>query len=206
MNKNEAKRKLLRLFVPVVFCMIGVFSVQTRAEDAFVVEEEAVIGGESVQEMTPSVAEPVQRPAAPEEKKAAMPKKSKASKKIENESETGGAQAPVSVSENVVSQNSVSTPFRIPERKQETRSKEEDADRQKEMQSREHAIPEEKHASPKETEAEVLPVQEPPWWLLGVGGVFFLGGCARIAWRVVGRNRIPGENSKGGTASAGDIF
>ncbi|MBO5241080.1 MAG: hypothetical protein J6B19_00260 [Lachnospiraceae bacterium] len=180
MRRNEAKRKLLRLFVPLVFCLVGAFSVQSRAEDAFVVEEKAVIGGEESAEPAP----PVQRPEVskePIEKKTAPPKKIKADKITEQETERIEESNPVSVSknavsENTVSQNSVSLPFQIPVRKQVSKP-EKKAVNKDEIKFREQILPE-------EPEPEEVQKQSVPGWIFVLGVVFFLCGCIRVVRRI----------------------
>lgn len=190
MRRNEAKRKLLRLFVPLVFCLVGAFSVQSRAEDAFVVEEKAVIGGEESAEPAPPVAEPVQRPEVskePIEKKTAPPKKIKADKITEQETERIEESNPVSVSknavsENTVSQNSVSLPFQTPVRKQVSKP-EKKAVNKEEIKFREQILPE-------EPEPEEVQKQSVPGWIFGLGVVFFLCGCIRVVRRIGNRKNI----------------
>lgn len=190
MRRNEAKRKLLRLFVPLVFCLIGAFSVQSRAEDAFVVEEKAIIGGEESGEPAPPVAGQVQRPEVskePIEKKTAPPKKIKADKITEQETERIEESNPVSVSknavsENTVSENRVSLPFQTPVRKQVSKP-EKKAVNKDEIKFREQILP-------KEPEPEEVPKQSVPGWIFGLGVVFFLCGCIRVVRRVGNRKNI----------------
>ena len=187
MNKNEAKRTLLRLFVSVFFCLAGFFSVQIRADDAFVVEEQAVIGGEEA-EAAPPATGPVQTPKMPREatgKAGAPAKKSRMDKKAEKEPESKEEPVSVSgnaVSENTVSQNKVSPPFRTPVRKQKTKPEENGADKKKEIKTGEQTAAEKE----KQEERAQLPA---PWWLLGVGVVFFLCGCTRVARRAAKRKK-----------------
>ena len=188
MNKNEAKRKLLRLFVPLVFCFIGAFSVQSRAEDAFVVEEEVIIGGEERSaDATPPVTTPVQRPEVskePAEKKTAAPKRSKTGKETEQETERSEESNSVSVSENevsenTVSQNSMSPPFRTPVRKQITKQ-------EKKAVNKDGIKPREQILS-EEPEPEAVSKQSVLWCVFGMGVVFFLCGCIRVLRRVGNR-------------------
>lgn len=190
MRRNEAKRKLLRLLVPV-FCLIGAFSVQSRAEDAFVVEEEVIIGGEERSaDATPPVTTPVQRPEVskePAEKKTTAPKRSKTGKETEQETERSEESNSVSVSENevsenTVSQNSMSPPFRTPVRKQITKQ-EKKAVNKDGLKPREQILSE-------EPEPEAVSKQSVLWWIFGMGVVFFLCGCIRVLRRVENRKSI----------------
>lgn len=196
MRRNEAKRKLLRLFVPLVFCLIGAFSVQSRAEDAFVVEEEVIIGGEERSaDATPPVAgppvtTPVQRPEVskePAEKKTTAPKRSKTGKETEPETERSEESNSVSVSENevsenTVSQNSMSPPFRTPVRKQITKQ-------EKKAVNKDGIKPREQILS-EEPEPEAVSKQSVLWCIFGMGVVFFLCGCIRVLRRVGNRKNI----------------
>ena len=182
MRRNEAKRTLLRLFVPVVFCIIGLFSVQTLAEDAFVVEEEAIIGGEPVQEDAAPVIPESQRPevSLPAiEKKPAPPKKTKEQEIVK---EPAPEPDPVPISENSVSYNHAKPLFRVPKQKKEAKlpKKKEVLDERDEKKETEFG----QKTIPKEPETEKVPEQRMSWCLLGLGGGFFLGGCVRVVQRV----------------------
>ena len=180
--KKETKKRCLCLLALAVLCLSGVFCVQIKAEDAFVVEEEAIIGGDAWQGATPEVAPESPQPEHPAEEQdkhevsapvsSAITKNSKkaesgdsAKKKSEQEAVTV---SPDSISENSVSQNkivksSASPIFRVPDGKQNAFGETEDSLR---------------------TEVPQTQLQKKnPWWLLVISAAFFLAGCARLVWR-----------------------
>lgn len=179
--KKETKKRCLCLFGLVVLCLSGVFCAQIKAEDAFVVEEEAVIGGDAAQEEAQPITPVIAPSEVPEVSPPADTKVSKKPKKAE------GIEKPVIVSRNSISENSVSqnmiaknSPppvFQVPVRKQ--------VENQPKNQPEKSIL---NQTEPGETE-ELLqrelpqPQRKNPWWLLVISAVFFMGGCARLAWK-----------------------
>ena len=188
--KKETKKRCLCLFGLVVLCLSGVFRVQIKAEDAFVVEEQAIIGGDAWQGETQPV-DPFFSPAvAPTEEQKKYEKAAPTLSEIPETEEATVSSERVrknSVSENSISENSVSqnmiaksSPppvFQVPDLKQT----------EKKMKSQPEKFMRNQTASEETQESLQREISQPhrknPWWLLVISAVFFLGGCARLVWK-----------------------
>lgn len=203
----KKKTRIVVLCAGVALCMSVSWRTHVRADNAFVVEEEAIIGGESLQEGQGQTEAPVQVPPPAvqepivEQKHVGDGSKSRAMKekkaeeteeetteeasKVEKENETGTAAS--------VSQNTGAPVFRVPIHKSETEVPEEKIEERDLQQPNEEEAQEEilhtsePHSeSVTETENPSASRNQNPWWVLTVGGVFFLGGCVRFLWRIRG--------------------
>lgn len=176
------------LFFATVLVLLPMNTV-AKAEDAFVVEEKAVIGGESAEEnageaVPPSQPQiPVEEPGKQSEEKAEEPKVTKQTAAEEVKEEPPGEQAkePETVSQNsleTVSRNSFEPSFQIPVRRRDEKQPETD-DADEAPPATEIALPQEQAAS----EADATQKKEPVWMLWGAG-VFLLAGIAGILRRL----------------------
>lgn len=175
--KNKIRKSV---FVGVF--LITLCSSVAKADDAFVVEEEAVIRTqEPVTEVAPPA--PVQTPPIPVEEIQKEPQKreqweepeKQEEKEIPEETEEGEAQT--------ISQNAVAPVFQVPvRRKIITRKKEPSKDEdQTELQEPE-VTPE---LSQEQEEGNEQSQKSVPVWPLAVSGIFLLAGIAGIVHRLL---------------------
>ena len=176
------KKKTVFVLLCVCFClcMSGIMGIQGKAEDAFIVEEEVIIGGEN----SPGGKEQSIPPALPNE--AAVPEKTvldlevespvqpeKSTKKENVIKENEGQEMPVSV-------NSVPPVFQVPVRRRQSEQVKQvtDAEESEGHKVEEDSITEEPVSLQVEQEAEGK--NKNPWWMLGLAGVFCFGGYISV--------------------------
>ncbi len=180
----KKKTATVLLCAGLAICLSGYFCAQVKADDAFIVEEEVFIGGESLQEEG-QVALPVQMPEVPP---PAVHEPTARQEQLKPVEESGTQKEMAPVSQNSISQNHLAPVFRVPVRRNEAEvsAREEEKSLQSpESEEKEVQLPEEVHTS--EPEIPSSPAEHDPWWMIAAGGIFFLGGCARLVWRVRGR-------------------
>lgn len=182
----KKKTATVLLCAGLAICLSGYFCAQIKADDAFIVEEEVFIGGESLQEGDGQVSLPVQMPEVPPPTVQETTTRQEQVKPVE---ESGTKTEKTPVSQNSISQNHLAPVFQVPVRRSEAevsaREQEEKSLQPPEFEEKEVQPPEEVHTS--ESEIPPSPAERDPWWMIAVGGIFFLGGCARLVWRVRGR-------------------
>ena len=180
----KKKTAVVVLCVCFVLCMSVSMQVQGKAEDAFVVEEEVIIGGEDPQEskihsipavLSNEISEPEKNASELKEEKEAPQKKNSKRQEEDQEQET------------TVSTNSVASVFRVPVRRQQTKQKKQDMNEQEaeEQEVQEHGMTEE--LSTPIPEQEPGEKEENSWWMLIIAGFFCLGGCISVFLRWKGR-------------------
>ena len=172
--KNKIGKSVL-----VCLCLLMLYSSSVKADDAFVVEEEAVIGTqESVAESAPAESAPavsVQQPVVPKE----VPTEPAKQEKTIVRKEPGKQQE-------TISQNTPTPSFYVPVRRKTAGAgtiitKREESD----------AVPK-LPSEPKQEETEELPEEEKSqpqqkevsWWLPIISSFFLLSGIARIVYRL----------------------
>ena len=178
------------LCVSLAVCLWGCFCMQINADDAFIVEEEAFIGGESLQERESGVAPPAHTSETsvhiPE---ASMPEAAEPlGKKGQVEEAAGLQEADTEQEEQVtVSRNSSASAFKIPAQRSEIQ-KQISEEKGKELQPPEgvYTAGSEKERGPEAS----APEKKNSWWLLASGGIFFLGGCVRVIYRIKNRKKL----------------
>ncbi len=160
--------------VLVCLCLFMMYSSSARADDAFVVEEEAVIGTqESVTESLPVV--PVQQPVAvkeesKEQKPVAVKEESKEQKTVRKEEEK---------QEETISQNTPVPAFQVPARRQQTKVEEEPGQEAQQETPSEAVAEEQQEDMPRPRQKEVS------WWFPVISGFFLLFGIVRIVHRLL---------------------
>lgn len=176
------KKKTTFVLLCVCFCLCisDAMWIQGKAEDAFIVEEEVIIGGEnSSGEKEQSIPSALPNGVAVSEKpvsdlevgNSVQPEKTT---KKENEiKENEGQEIPVSV-------NSVPPVFRVPVRRRQSEQVKQvtDAEESEGHKVEEDSITEEPVSPQVEQEAEGK--NKNSWWMLGLAGVFCFGGYISV--------------------------
>ncbi|MBQ8527300.1 MAG: hypothetical protein IJ429_02385 [Lachnospiraceae bacterium] len=188
--KKQKTEKAVVLFCLITVCFLSPFLREIKAEDAFIVEEEAIIGGESTGESAPAPAPdsvfPIPVPVLPTPAPlVSTPPQKDISQEVmpqevlpqKGDSRSKGSEK--QDNDGTISQNSTVPVFRIPVKR---------PDAEKDVAQDVREIKTEQRPE-RETAAktEEKPQEDNPWWLLAAGGIFFLGGCIRILWRAGGR-------------------
>lgn len=181
--KNKKTEILLVWLWAVTLCLLPLFCREVKADDAFIVEEKAIIGGESLGE------DPSQRaaqPSAGQEQPLAQSQPPAEQEKPPAQSQPPSlktTQDATSAAPPTLSQNSPASAFQVPVRrsdKYEEIAAEAGQGTSAEGEPKQQPAQEPDGGTGEETGAKT----EPPSWLLVAGGVFLLGGCARILWRI----------------------
>ena len=170
------KKKTTFVLLCVCFCLCisDAMWIQGKAEDAFIVEEEVIIGGETSpggkEQSIPSVlpsggANPEPPVSDVGVEKPVRPKKSIKQETVMEEKEE--QETPISI-------NSVPPVFRVPvRRQQELKAEVKEEQEVEEQEVAEVSVVTSPEQAPKEK-------TENPWWMLVIAGVFCLGGCISV--------------------------
>ena len=176
----KKKSAFVLLCVCFCLCIFSIMGIQGKAEDAFIVEEEVIIGGEDspggneqgIPAALPSGGTvPEKTGSDVEVEKSVRPKKSAKQEKVMKENEE---------QETTISVNSVPPVFQVPVRRQQAEqikqvTKAEETEGHK---AEEEGITEEPVSLL--AEQEVGGKNKNTWWMLVAAGVFLLGGYIRI--------------------------
>lgn len=177
--KNKIGKSVFVWLFSVTVCSSMLFFVQTTAKDAFVVEEEVIIGTQEQTEIASPVSVPPSVPVEEGTKETAKQEIKK--KEPENISEKAAEES------ETVSQNSSAPIFQVPVRRETIKQKPVPVIVEEEPEK--EIVPEELESIGEQSEPVEEPMKEPArkssWWLLAVGGVFFLSGIARILHRLL---------------------
>ncbi len=185
--KNKITEKVFVWLCLVTIFMPWSFLTEMKADDAFVVEEEAVIGGEEADMTLPQVQ--VQTPPQPELPEEAEKPIVKTTKKGEFSSKATQTDEQTEKPE-TISQNSQAPIFQVPvRRKNEDKNGETIQGEMEDMTFGESVAEETKTLENEEPVQRTEPVaaskHEGPLWLLLVGGVFLIAGIIRILYRLL---------------------
>lgn len=179
----KKKSAFVLLCVCFCLCIFGIMGIQGKAEDAFIVEEEVIIGGEDspggkeqgVPAALPSGGTvPEKTFSGVEVEKSVRPKKSAKQENVMKENEE---------QETTISINSVPPVFQVPVRRQQaeqvkqvTVAEETEGDKVEEDSIKEEPV------SP-QVEQEAEEKNKNPWWMLVLAGVFCFGGYISVFLR-----------------------
>ena len=175
--KNKIRKSV---FVGVL--LITLCSSVAKADDAFVVEEEAVIRTqEPVTEVTPPA--PVQTPPAPVEEVSEESDKRELWKEPERQEKKVVREKVEEEEAETISQNTVEPVFQVPVRRKTITGKKKSSEVEEPTEIQE---PELSPELPPEQESENEKSQKSaPVWPLAVSGIFILAGIAGIVYRLL---------------------